>query len=96
LAGIFSARQETAAVIDSDKFEFLSGDVSGLRTVIMALVNSHPDPRALIREVDRLAEMQAAIANPMPVTEPFIRGQTQTTDTFRVRILEILTRGGRR
>jgi hypothetical protein len=96
MAATFSWRPETAAVIDSDRFEFLTGDVSGLRAVIMALVNSHPDPRALIREIDRLAELQAASANPMPVTEPFIRGQTQTTDTFRARILEILTRGGRR
>ena len=83
-------------MIDSNKFESLAGDVSGLRSVIMALVNSHPDPRALIREIDRLAELQAANENPMPVTESFIRGQTQTTDMFRERILEILTRGGRR
>jgi hypothetical protein len=83
-------------VIDSDKFECLAGDVSGLRAIVMALVNSHPDPRALIREIDRLADLQAATANPLPVTEPFIRGQTQTTDTFRGRILEILARGGRR
>jgi len=83
-------------VIDNDKFELLSGEVSGLRAVVMALLNTHPDPRALIREIDRLAELQAATANPMPVTEPFIRGQTQATDTFRARILEILARGGRR
>ncbi len=83
-------------MIDNDKFELLTGDVSGLRAVVMALVNSHPDPRALIREIDRLAELQAATANPMPVTEPYIQGQTQTTDAFRARILEILARGGRR
>ena len=80
---------------DSDKLEFLSGEVNGLRTVLMALMSSHPDPRALVQELDRLTEQQAASSNPMPVTEQFIRTQTETTDAFRARILEILGRRGR-
>jgi hypothetical protein len=80
---------------ESDKLESLSGEVNGLRTVLMALMSSHPDPRALVQELDRLTEQQTAISNPMPVTEEYIRGQTQTTDAFRARILEILGRRGR-
>jgi hypothetical protein len=83
-------------MIESDKLEFLSGEVNGLRTVLMALMSSHPEPRALVQELDRLTVQQTAVSNPMPVTEQYIRGETQTTDTFRARILELLARGSRR
>jgi hypothetical protein len=80
---------------ESDRLELLSGEVNGLRTVLMALISSHPGPRALVQELDRLTEQQTAMSNPMPVAEEYIRGQTQTTDAFRARILEILRRAGR-
>ena len=80
-------------MIESDKLEFLAGEVNGLRVVLMALINAHPDPRALVQELDRLADAQKAISNPEPVTERFIEGQSQATDAFRARILEILVRG---
>lgn len=83
-------------MIESDKLEFLSGEVRGLSTVLMAIVSTHPDPRALVRELDRLAGLQTALANPVPVTEQFMQGQLQTSDAFRARILEILSRGVRR
>jgi hypothetical protein len=83
-------------MIESDKLEFLSGEVRGLGTVLMAILSTHPDPRALVRELDRLAALQTALSNPMPVTEQFMQGQTQTSDAFRARILEILSRGVRR
>ena len=83
-------------MIESDKFEFLSGELNGVRTVLMALMSSHPDPRALVQELDRLTVQQTATSNPMPVTEQYIRAQTETTDAFRARILELLARGGRR
>jgi hypothetical protein len=83
-------------MIESDKLEFLTGEVHGLRTVLMAILNTHPDPRALVQELDRLAALQTAASNPMPVTEPYIQGQIQTSDAFRARILEILSRGVRR
>ncbi len=81
---------------DSDKLEFLAGEMNGLRVVLMALLNNHPDPRALVQELDRLADLQRAISNPEPVTEKFIEGQSRATDDFRARILEILARGGSR
>jgi hypothetical protein len=62
----------------------------------MALMSSHPDPRALVQELDRLTVQQTAVSNPIPVTEEYLRGDTQTTDTFRARILELLARGSRR
>lgn len=83
-------------MIESDKLEFLSGEVNGLRTVLMSLMSTHPDPRALVQELDRLTVQQTAVSNPMPVTEQYIRGETQTTDAFRARILELLARGSRR
>jgi hypothetical protein len=83
-------------MIESDKLEFLSGEVRGLGTVLMAILSTHPDPRALVRELDRLAALQTALSNPMPVTEQFMQGQIQTSDAFRARILEILSRGVRR
>jgi hypothetical protein len=83
-------------MIESDKLEFLSGEVRGLGTVLMAILSTHPDPRALVRELDRLAALQTALSNPMPVTEQFMQGQLQTSDAFRARILEILSRGVRR
>jgi hypothetical protein len=83
-------------MIESDKLEFLSGEVRGLSTVLMAILSTHPDPRALVRELDRLAALQTALSNPMPVTEQFMQGQLQTSDAFRARILEILSRGVRR
>jgi len=81
---------------ESDKLEFLTGEVSGLRTVLMALLSTHPDPRALVQELDRLAALQSASSNPMPVSEPYMQGQIQASDAFRTRILEILARGVRR
>lgn len=83
-------------MIESEKLEFLAGEVRGLGTVLMAILSTHPDPRALVRELDRLAALQTALSNPMPVTEQFMQGQIQTSDAFRARILEILSRGVRR
>ena len=83
-------------MLESDRLEFLTGEVHGLRAVLMAILNTHPDPRALVQELDRLSALQTAISNPMPVTEQYIQGQTKTSDAFRARILEILARGIRR
>jgi hypothetical protein len=82
-------------VSEGDKLQFLAGDVNGLRTVLMALVDTHPDLRALLQQLDRLAELQVAVTNLMPVTEKFIEGQSQAIDAFRARILEIIGRGQR-
>ncbi len=78
---------------NDDKFEFLAGEVNALRAVLMALVATQPDHRALLQELDRLAEQQRAVSNPMPVTEQFIEGQARAVDAFRGRIVEIMTRG---
>jgi len=83
-------------MIDGDKLEFLTGEVHGLHTVLMAVLSTHPNPRALVQELDRLAALRSAMSNPMPVTEQYIQGQVQTSDAFRARILEILSRGIRR
>lgn len=83
-------------MIDSNKLEFLTGEVHGLRTVLMAVLSTHPDPRALVQELDRLAALQSATSNPAPVTEQYMQGQIQTSDAFRARVLEILSRGVRR
>lgn len=71
-----------------EKLNYLAGEVNGLRSVIVALINLHPDPRALLVECDRLGEIATALATPLPVSERFLEGQRQTIDELRKPLLD--------
>jgi hypothetical protein len=78
---------------DAEKLQHLAGDVSGLRMVIMALVNTHPDPMALLAQVDRLSELQIGIAIATTVSDEFLAGEDEAVAHFRAHLLEIIQRG---
>jgi hypothetical protein len=78
---------------DAEKLQQLAGDTSGLRMVMMALLNAHPDPTALLAQVDRLAELQTGITAATAVSDAFLKGQDDTVAAFRAHLLEIVQRG---
>jgi hypothetical protein len=75
---------------DGAKLHFLAGEVNGLRAVVMALVDSHPDPKYLRDQIERLWELQIGVSTPLAVTEDFIDGQTQTNGEFLARVNELI------
>jgi hypothetical protein len=78
---------------DAEKLQHLAGDVSGLRMIITALVNSYPDPTHLLAQVDRLSEQQIGITAATAVSDQFLQGQDEAVATIRAHLLEIVQRG---
>jgi hypothetical protein len=78
---------------DAEKLQHLAGDVSGLRMVIMALLNAQPDPTALLAQVDRLSELQIGVTAATAVSDAFLKGQDDAIAAVRAHLLEIVQRG---
>jgi hypothetical protein len=81
------------AMTDAEKLQHLAGDVSGLRMVIMALLNAQPNPTALLAQVDRLSELQIGVTAATAVSDAFLKGQDDAIAAVRAHLLEIVQRG---
>lgn len=73
---------------NEEKLNYLAGEVNGMRSVIVALIRLHPNPKELLAECDRLGEIATALATPLPVSERFLEGQRQTIDELRKPLLD--------
>jgi hypothetical protein len=56
----------------------------------MALVNTHPDPARLGKELDELVQLQLALTTPIPLSETFFDGQENAIKHFTSRIGELI------
>lgn len=61
----------------SQKLNYLAGQVNGLTAFISALIRSHPDLPKLIAEYERTSEAQTSMSLPLAVSEEFLHGQNQ-------------------
>jgi hypothetical protein len=76
----------------TETIDFLAGEVNGLRAVLLALVNTHPEHDTLHQELERLSESTTSVSNPTPVSEDYVAGQTRTINEFKDRIRLLLSR----
>jgi hypothetical protein len=77
-----------------DQFYFLAGEVNALHAIVLALVNTHPDPARLGAELESLVELQIALTTPIPLSEKYLDGQENTIKHFTSRIGELITAKG--
>jgi hypothetical protein len=77
---------------DTEKLQYLAGELNALRLVLTAIANTHPDPMRLWHEIDRLAELPIGSSAQLPVTDLYLRGYSDSVDNFRARMQETVSR----
>lgn len=69
---------------ETDRLNYLAGQVSALRGFVEAVIKSHPDKPKLIEEYNQFKEKQLAMTIPTTMPEYFIKGQQEIYDNFQV------------
>ncbi len=69
--------------MNENQFQFLAGEVNGLRAVLTALIATHPDRAALGAKLAQLFEDQLALTTPLGVPEIFLEGQAHIAHEFQ-------------
>jgi hypothetical protein len=70
-------------VTESEKIEFLGGQVHALMGFAIAVITSHPTPAVLALHVDRMAEINLANAESTAVVETYIDGVLDVKDRLK-------------
>ena len=66
---------------DSEKIDYLSGQLSGLRAVVYSLIETHPSPLRLQAVFERKLQVVLAASIPTRVTEVYLDGMHAETDS---------------
>jgi hypothetical protein len=77
-------------VTDSQRLEFLAGQVAALEAFTVALVNSHPNVALLHAEFTRLNELQASASLPTPVSEDYLDGRAATANDLQAHLAAVV------
>jgi hypothetical protein len=78
---------------DSEKINYLAGEISAFRAFALALINSHPDVQHLADEFLRLSEAAIGISGGTPVSEQYVEAQRKTIDELNAHMHEVLGTG---
>lgn len=76
----------------SEQLYYVAGQVSALHAILMAVVNTHPDPARLGKELEELVQVQLALTTPIPLSETFFDAQENAIKHFTSRIAELSAR----
>lgn len=68
---------------DSEKIDFLGGEVDALLAFASSIIKTHPDPRALEAAYFDSKERQAAMTLASPASDAFVQGQDQIRDRLK-------------
>jgi hypothetical protein len=64
---------------ETEKLEYLGGQVNTLLTFVAASIQAHPDPQKLRAAYLRSAELQESVTLNAAVPENYLRGQRDTS-----------------
>jgi hypothetical protein len=79
-------------VNDTQKINFLGGQVAALEAFVVASINSHPNVALLHQEFSRIKVAQESSSLPTSVTEEYLEGQSATANDIQ-RHLDAVLRG---
>lgn len=77
----------------TQKLDYLAGQVNGLTAFVSALIDSHHDLPKLIAEYERTTEAQISMCLPLAVSEEFLQGQNQTRADIDSLLVAALAKG---
>ena len=77
---------------DSEKIDFLGGEVDVLLTFVSAVIRTHADPGALQRAYMQSRELQAASTPGAPASKAFVHGQEQIRERLKALFLSAAPR----
>ena len=79
---------------DSEKIDFLGGQVNALLAFASAVIQTHPDTAALGAAYAKSVELQATSSLNVAVSEPFLKGQAQIRKDIKALFIAAAQRKG--